>query len=502
MDLRLLGPVDARVDGRPVELGPPKQRAVLAMLALRAGRTVSADRLVEGLWGEQPPASATKMVQLYVSQLRRVLDGNGAQIVTRGRGYELQLADGEVDAIQFERLLEQDRAREALDAVARRGARRPRGRAIRRRRDPATGRAAPARERAGDRRRPRGRAPRRGDRRARGAGRRAPAARATARPADARALSLRPPVGGARRLPRRARRCWSSRSASSRAPSCSGCSARSWPMTRRSSFPRRRARARHAGPASAASPRAPVVAIAALLLLAGVVAFGISRVTGPDEPCADRRELRRADRRRQRPDHGPVQRRARPGGGRRRRRLGVGRQPAGRDRLADRPRAPRGRDDPRRGRADRTRIRRRVAVGRRRPGPHGRPDRPQASTRSCSGSRSATPPPPSPSATGAVWVASAVDATVVRIDLASGEASKPIDVGGATVGAGGGGRGDLGRERGRRRASCALDPRSGTPLARIPVGNGPSGVAVGAGAVWVANRSDGTVSRIDPTPSR
>ena len=114
MDLRLLGPVEARVDGRPVALGAPKQRAVLAMLALHVDRTVSADRLVEGLWGEEPPPSAAKMVQLYVSQLRRLLDGNGAQIVTRGRGYELQLADGEVDATLFERLLEQDRARDAL----------------------------------------------------------------------------------------------------------------------------------------------------------------------------------------------------------------------------------------------------------------------------------------------------------------------------------------------------------------------------------------------------
>jgi DNA-binding SARP family transcriptional activator len=114
MDLRLLGPVEARLDGRPIALGAPKQRAVLAMLALEAGRTVSVDRLVEGLWGEQPPSSAPKMVQLYVSHLRRLLEGNGAQIVTRARGYELQLGGGAVDAVQFERLIEQSRAREAL----------------------------------------------------------------------------------------------------------------------------------------------------------------------------------------------------------------------------------------------------------------------------------------------------------------------------------------------------------------------------------------------------
>ena len=72
MDVLLLGPVEAYIDGRPVALGARKQRALLAMLALEAGRTVSADRLAEGLWGETLPSSAPKMVQHYVSQLRRL----------------------------------------------------------------------------------------------------------------------------------------------------------------------------------------------------------------------------------------------------------------------------------------------------------------------------------------------------------------------------------------------------------------------------------------------
>ena len=113
MDVRLLGPLEVRLGDGPVELGPRKQRAVLAMLALEVGRTVSADRLAEGLWGEEPPPSAPKMVQLYVSHLRRVLGGNGC-IATRGRGYELQLPGDDVDAVRFERLLEESRAREAL----------------------------------------------------------------------------------------------------------------------------------------------------------------------------------------------------------------------------------------------------------------------------------------------------------------------------------------------------------------------------------------------------
>src|SRR5215211_8572401 len=80
------------------------------MLALRANRTVSADDLIDGLWGDRPPASAAKNVQLYVSRLRKALGtGSGATIVTRGRDYELQLPEGAVDAARFERLVERAR---------------------------------------------------------------------------------------------------------------------------------------------------------------------------------------------------------------------------------------------------------------------------------------------------------------------------------------------------------------------------------------------------------
>src|SRR5918995_3144279 len=101
IEIRVLGRVDALADGRSLALSGRKQRAVLAMLALRANRTVAADELIDGLWGERPPESAAKNVQLYVSQLRRALDANGAevQIVTRGRGYELQIPEDAVDAV-------------------------------------------------------------------------------------------------------------------------------------------------------------------------------------------------------------------------------------------------------------------------------------------------------------------------------------------------------------------------------------------------------------------
>ena len=66
MQLHVLGHLEATVDDRPVALGGAKQRAVLAMLGLEANRPVTADRLIEGLWGEEPPASAAKMLQNYV----------------------------------------------------------------------------------------------------------------------------------------------------------------------------------------------------------------------------------------------------------------------------------------------------------------------------------------------------------------------------------------------------------------------------------------------------
>src|SRR5215207_5800032 len=116
MDVRVLGPVEATVDGRPIALGGGKPRALLAMLALNAGSSVSAARLIDGLWGERPPATAVKLVQVYVSQLRKALatSADGAQIVTRRHGYELRVGAGTVDAQRFERLVASGEPREAL----------------------------------------------------------------------------------------------------------------------------------------------------------------------------------------------------------------------------------------------------------------------------------------------------------------------------------------------------------------------------------------------------
>ena len=122
MHLHVLGTVEASADGRPVSLGGPKPRALLVMLGLEANRTLTADQLIEGLWGERPPASASKLIQTYVWRLRTALgEDAGAQIVTRGRGYELRIDPECVDARRFERLLavanRADEAGEPLDAA-------------------------------------------------------------------------------------------------------------------------------------------------------------------------------------------------------------------------------------------------------------------------------------------------------------------------------------------------------------------------------------------------
>ena len=71
MEFRVLGSLEVVKDDHPVALGAPKQRALLAVLLLHRGEPVSSDRLIDEIWGEQPPASANKIVQGYVSNLRR-----------------------------------------------------------------------------------------------------------------------------------------------------------------------------------------------------------------------------------------------------------------------------------------------------------------------------------------------------------------------------------------------------------------------------------------------
>jgi len=120
LEFRLLGRVETYRDGQPVDVGGPKQRAVLASLLLRVGKVVSVDQLIDDLWPEQPPARAAATVQVFVSQLRRALEpersrGAAATIlVTASPGYLLDVEPRAVDAHDFTDLVA--RGREALDA--------------------------------------------------------------------------------------------------------------------------------------------------------------------------------------------------------------------------------------------------------------------------------------------------------------------------------------------------------------------------------------------------
>src|SRR5581483_11514254 len=108
MDIRILGPLEVLDEGRALELGGAKQRAVLA---LHANRTLSVDRIALGLWDAEPPESARKAVQVYVSQLRKALGKDRVQ--TKGGGYRLRVEPDELDVERFEAL----RRRGDLDAA-------------------------------------------------------------------------------------------------------------------------------------------------------------------------------------------------------------------------------------------------------------------------------------------------------------------------------------------------------------------------------------------------
>jgi DNA-binding SARP family transcriptional activator/tetratricopeptide (TPR) repeat protein len=109
VELRVLGPVEAVVDGRLLNLGPPKQRAVLALLASRVGRPVALDVLLEELWAGAPPPAAMTSLRVYVANLRRVLEPHRAPrapavvLRTHALGYLLDSRGVDVDVHRFTR---------------------------------------------------------------------------------------------------------------------------------------------------------------------------------------------------------------------------------------------------------------------------------------------------------------------------------------------------------------------------------------------------------------
>src|SRR5215208_1916315 len=125
IDFRILGPLEVVREAHALPLGTPKQRALLGFLLLHTNESVSRDRLVDELWGEAAPATVNAALSGYLTKLRRAL-ANGddeSVLATRAPGYVLQVEPDSLDAVVFERLIEEGRAAlargEAVEAATR-----------------------------------------------------------------------------------------------------------------------------------------------------------------------------------------------------------------------------------------------------------------------------------------------------------------------------------------------------------------------------------------------
>jgi predicted ATPase/DNA-binding SARP family transcriptional activator len=117
VELRVLGPIEALRDGRSLAVGGPRQRTLLALLALEPERPVGVGRLVDEIWAAEPPDGADITLRSYVSRLRRTL-GSGASITSSSSSYSLHIDPDAIDARRFERVV-----RDAEAALARRNVR-------------------------------------------------------------------------------------------------------------------------------------------------------------------------------------------------------------------------------------------------------------------------------------------------------------------------------------------------------------------------------------------
>jgi DNA-binding SARP family transcriptional activator len=115
MEFRLLGPLEVADSGRLLALGGTRQRSLLAILLLHANQVLSAERLIDDIWPDAPPATGAKTLHVYVSRLRKELGGE--RLVTRPPGYALQVDRSELDLARFEQLLGEARAAAAGTAA-------------------------------------------------------------------------------------------------------------------------------------------------------------------------------------------------------------------------------------------------------------------------------------------------------------------------------------------------------------------------------------------------
>src|SRR3954449_12538864 len=108
MEFKILGPLELRRGDQQLACKGAKQRLLLAVLLLHPNEVVSSDRLIEALWGEQPPPTASKALQMHVSQLRRLLEPD--LLVTRPPGYELRVGSDQLALTRFESVVGDARA--------------------------------------------------------------------------------------------------------------------------------------------------------------------------------------------------------------------------------------------------------------------------------------------------------------------------------------------------------------------------------------------------------
>ena len=107
MEVKLFGDFVVTRNGEPIAVRGDKQRALLALLALNRGAPVSADRLIDQLWGDRQPAKPANALQAQIGQLRRTL--GSSSIVTSEAGYSLAVGPEDIDILRFEQLVAKGR---------------------------------------------------------------------------------------------------------------------------------------------------------------------------------------------------------------------------------------------------------------------------------------------------------------------------------------------------------------------------------------------------------
>lgn len=116
MEFRLLGPLEVLDGGKAIPLGGHRQRTVLAALLVNAGHVVSTDRLIDEVWGDEPPEAARKALQAYISRLRKLLGSE--RLDSQGRGYVVYVESTDLDAAEFEKLIGEGRRLTTTDPAA------------------------------------------------------------------------------------------------------------------------------------------------------------------------------------------------------------------------------------------------------------------------------------------------------------------------------------------------------------------------------------------------